>query len=122
MELNREHVIPKSMLKGHPARNEPTNIIPFPARLNSARSNLPYTHIDKGRPVWPCADCCEPHCPLVGFVNKNGFSPPPVYRPVIVKSVTLTMGKFPDIADMVEKDVLSRQTIDIWDSNSNIRI
>jgi len=106
VHLNREHVIPRSKMPRY-ITEAPHNIIGFPVRLNHRRSNLKYTDSDKpGVPVWPCETCREPRCPLMGKLNKDGFTPPTIYKPVIAASILRSMYNHPEIAEFVHQEVL----------------
>lgn len=117
VHLNREHVIPRSILPRH-ITEQPHNIIGFPAHLNSKRSNYKYTESDKpGLPIWPCTTCRNPGCPLMGKLNKEGFTPPAIYKPVIGASILRSMYNNPEIVDVVHTQVLDLGLALKWTNN-----
>lgn len=106
VQLNKEHVIPRSILPAY-ITEQSHNIIGFPAHLNSKRSNIKYTESNKpGLPIWPCKTCRNPSCPLMGKLNKEGFTPPAIYKPVIGASILRSMYNNPEIVDVVHNEVL----------------
>ena len=106
-QLNKEHVIPRSIIHSRSITESPHNIIGFPVRLNHRRSNFRYTDSKKpGIPVWPCKTCREPHCPLLGKLNREGFTPPAIYKPIIAASILRSLFEHPEITDIVHTEVL----------------
>lgn len=112
--LTKEHVIPKSLL---PVRytETPYNIIGLPADLNHRRGSLKYVESDEeGVPVWPCRQCDNPLCPLMGRIVSEGFVPPTLYKPVIAASVLRSLLVDRNIADAVHHNVLDIGTALRW--------
>lgn len=113
--LNREHIIPRSVISDRRITEAPHNIIGFPVRLNSRRSNMKYADSKlMGMPIWPCEDCRNPSCPLMGKINRDGFTPPAIYKPIIGASVLRSLYTFPDIVDIVHTEVLDLGTALDW--------
>jgi hypothetical protein len=112
--LTKEHVIPKSLL---PSRYTETkhNIIGLPGNLNHRRGVLKYVECEEeGVPVWPCRQCDNPLCPLMGRIVSDGFVPPSLYKPVIGASVLRSIMNDRDIADAVHEHVLDVGTALRW--------
>jgi hypothetical protein len=118
VRLNKEHVIPRSLNLPSTITEAPNNIIGFPVHLNSRRANFKYTDSDKpGMPIWPCRECREPYCPLMGKLNKDGFTPPAIYKPIIGASILRSLYNHPDIVDIVHAEVLDLGTALDWTNN-----
>lgn len=118
IRLNREHVIPRSLIHSKNITEATHNIIGFPVHLNSKRSNIRYTDSKKpGMPIWPCKTCREPHCPLMGKLNKDGFTPPAIYKPIIGASVMRSLYNHPEIVDIVHAEVLDLGLALEWTNN-----
>lgn len=116
--LNREHVIPRSIIHNRLITEAPHNIIGFPARLNSKRSNFKYTDSkEAGIFVWPCDNCRNPSCPLLGKLNKDGFTPPAIYKPIIGASILRSLYNHPDVVDVVHSEVLDLGLALEWTNN-----
>lgn len=116
--LNREHVIPRSIISDRSITEAPHNIIGFPSRLNSRRSNFKYTDSKKmGMPIWPCDNCRNPSCPLMGKLNKEGFTPPSIYKPIIGASVLRSLYNHPEVIELVHAEVLDIGIALEWTNN-----
>ncbi len=112
--LTKEHVIPKSVLPSS-ITSKPHNVIGFPMRLNSRRSNNKYVESDKpGLPIWPCKECRNPGCPLIGRITTDGFVPPTLYKPVIGASILKSLYENQDIIHDVHYRVLDLGTALRW--------
>jgi hypothetical protein len=112
--MTREHVIPKSLLTSK-VTEQRHNIIGLPANLNHYRGNKKYVESDEdGVPVWPCRQCTNPLCPLMGRIVSEGFVPPALYKPVIGASVLRSMYDNHDIVDAVHDNVLDLGTALRW--------
>lgn len=117
-EMTKEHVIPKSILPRN-ITSQSHNIIGLPARLNNKRSNLKYVESQlPGIPIWPCKECRNPSCRLMGKLNKEGFTPPDIYKPVIGASVLRSMYNNPFIVEVVHNDVLDLGLALEWTNGS----
>lgn len=118
VQLNREHVIPKSKLPKY-ITEQHHNIIGFPAYLNHRRGNIKYTDSDKpGVPIWPCKTCKRTDCPFMAKLNKDGFTPPSIYKPVIGASILRSMYNHPEIVDIVHSEVLDIGIALSWTNQS----
>lgn len=112
--LTKEHVIPKSLLPSRYTETE-NNIIGLPANLNHRRGSLKYVESDEeGVPVWPCRQCDNPLCPLMGKIVSEGFVPPRLYQPVIAASILRSLMTDREIADAVHENVLDIGTALRW--------
>ena len=114
VRMTKEHVIPKSLLP-HKIIDQKRNIIGMPELLNHKRGTLKYVDSDEeGIPVWPCRQCDNPLCPLMGKIVSDGFSPPALYKPVIGASVLRSMYDNLEIVDAVHDKVLDVGTAIHW--------
>ena len=112
--LTKEHVIPKSLLPPRYTEKD-HNIIGLPANLNHRRGTLKYVESDEdGVPVWPCRQCDNPLCPLMGRIVSEGFVPPALYKPIIGASVLRSMADDHEIVDAVHHHVLEIGTALRW--------
>jgi len=118
VELNREHVIPRSKLPKY-VTERPHNIIGFPTILNSKRGTLKYVDSKKpGMPIWPCKNCRSSTCKLMGKINKEGFTPPAIYKPVIGASVLRSMYTYPELTQFIHEEVLDMGLAMTWVNSS----
>lgn len=118
VKLNREHIIPRSLL---PRKVTETvhNIIGFPDYLNSKRGTLKYCDSKKpGMPIWPCRNCKSSKCALMGKINKDGFTPPSIYKPIIGASVLRSMYNFPELTQILHNEVLDIGVAMSWVNSS----
>lgn len=116
--LNREHVIPKSIIADRSVTEAHHNIIGFPNILNSRRSNVKYVDSKKvGLEIRPCLSCKSNDCPLLGKLNREGFTPPAIYKPIIAASVLRTLYNRPEVIDIVHAEVLDLGLAMDWANN-----
>lgn len=116
--LNREHVIPRSIISDRSVTEAPHNIIGFPVKLNNKRANLRYTDSKKnGLSVWPCESCRNPSCPLMGKINRDGFTPPAIYKPIIGASILRSLYNHPEVIEIVHAEVLDLGLALDWTNN-----
>lgn len=50
----------------------------------------------------------------MGKINRDGFTPPAIYKPIIGASVLRSLYTFPDIVDIVHTEVLDLGTALDW--------
>jgi endonuclease I len=97
--------------------NRPTNIIPFPTRLNNARGNKKYTNKwEDGYLVYTCSQCPHPgFCAGAAVISPNGFMPPDVFKGPVARSVLKSIEEYPKFADKISNEVLDYDLAIEWD-------
>jgi len=119
IDFNREHVIPRSIVRDNSISNTEINVIPFPSRINSARGNRKMIdQLDYGKRVWPCKDCSRTDCNLTATINGNEYTPPVAYKPILGASVMITLMKNPHLLETIHYQVLDLGTALTWVNSS----
>lgn len=113
--MTKEHIAPKSLFPPI-LTNDQYNIIPFPKRLNNARSNYPYTNTWKdGYAIYACTNCPTPgFCRGAMIKTPDGYNPPTIFKGPIARSVLYNSIRFPDLSQKLNKEVLDLNTAREW--------